>query len=375
MLYAVVDVFRLITFVGRRIDVDQFPPFAFRPERFWGSALVASHDRAGSLKNDRCRAVVLLQLEDLGIREHAGKVENVCDVGAAPGVYGLVIVSHDANLPVLLSQAPDKLKLGPIGVLVLIHQYILKLLPVASQYARVLLEKGKGQQKQIVEIQGVVLFQTPLVLPEYGHQDLRLDASGLVRQLVRSKHTVLGMADAGLEGLGRVKVQVVIVLLQDLLKQAELVVGIIDDKILPVTQALDFPSQDAGTDGVEGAYVGIVAASRKVGPIRDGGLAAALSPLMKEGIDPAAHLSGRLVGKSDRQDIAGRQSFLLDEVDDLVGKNPCLAASSPGKNEHRGVHIFHGLNLDGIQFVEIHCALPGKRWMRRPITAELVLLA
>ena len=67
-------------------------------------------------------AVVLFQLEQLGLRVVFFEVEDVLDVGAAKGVDALGIVSHHTDILMHGAQLLDDEVLGEVGVLVLVHQ-------------------------------------------------------------------------------------------------------------------------------------------------------------------------------------------------------------------------------------------------------------
>ena len=126
--------------VGRRKNLQLFPSLASSPQRFRSPVLISFHHRIGRRQNYRCGAVVLFQFEHLGILEHLGKIQDIGDVRPPPAIDRLVVIAHYANLPVLLSQPLDELELGPVGILVLIHQHILETLAVILQYFRILVE-------------------------------------------------------------------------------------------------------------------------------------------------------------------------------------------------------------------------------------------
>ena len=61
-------------------------------------------------------------------------------------------------------QLQDKLVLCPVGVLVLVHQYVGKAVLVGGEHVRVLAEQPDGEHEQVVEIHGVGRHQPLLVL-------------------------------------------------------------------------------------------------------------------------------------------------------------------------------------------------------------------
>ena len=87
-----------------------------------------------------CRAVVLLQLEYLGVGIQFGEREDVVNLGSAKRIYALCIVAHDTDDVALLRELCHNLVLGEVGVLVFIHQYISEHLCIAAAHLRVVVE-------------------------------------------------------------------------------------------------------------------------------------------------------------------------------------------------------------------------------------------
>jgi len=75
----------------------------------------------------------------------------------------------------VLRQLPDDVVLGEIGILVLIHEDILKLIAVSLQYIAVIAEQDIGIHQQVVEMVALVYLEEPRAP---GHtvvfQDLRI---------------------------------------------------------------------------------------------------------------------------------------------------------------------------------------------------------
>ena len=101
------------------------------------------------------RAVVLLQLDDLDLREMLFHVEQVGDLRAAPAVNALVVVADHAQVAMLLRQRLDELELRGVGVLVFVHHHVAVLRAAGLQRVGMLAEEPQREQDQIVEIHGV----------------------------------------------------------------------------------------------------------------------------------------------------------------------------------------------------------------------------
>ena len=72
----------------------------------------------------------------------------------------------------------------------------------------------------------------------------------------------------------------------------------------------------------------------------------------EERLDPAGHLTRRLVGEGDGQQVARRDTALAGEPGDPVGDDARLAAPGAGQDEERPVTGGDGLALRRVQIVE-----------------------
>ena len=100
------------------LDLD--PALVLGPELLVLARDVARDDRMGGVEDQLGRPVVLLQLDDGRRRPVALEIEDVPEVGAAPGVDRLVVVADDAEVVVGRRQRPDPQVLGAVRVLVFV---------------------------------------------------------------------------------------------------------------------------------------------------------------------------------------------------------------------------------------------------------------
>ena len=121
------------------------------------TALAASRIRFG-------RAVVLLQLDDPGVRVIPLKIEDVADVRPAKTVDALVGVANDAHVAVAPAQQVDQHVLRVVGILVLVDQHVPEALPVLVEHIGVLSKEAHRQAEQVVEVHRVVGFEFLLVV-------------------------------------------------------------------------------------------------------------------------------------------------------------------------------------------------------------------
>ena len=89
--------------------------------------------RVRRLEDRPGRAVVLLELDDLGVGEVALEVEDVADVGVAEAVDRLVVVADDHQVAVLLGEQLEQPVLGVVGVLVLVDEDVAQGAPQRSR--------------------------------------------------------------------------------------------------------------------------------------------------------------------------------------------------------------------------------------------------
>ena len=96
-------------------------------------------------------------------------------------VYGLIVISHHAEVPVLPCQQTDEAELNCIGVLILIDHQVTKTLLIIFQNFRTLLEKLHCLNQQIIKIESIALFQTILILPVCTRYCLLLHSPPILR--------------------------------------------------------------------------------------------------------------------------------------------------------------------------------------------------
>ena len=141
-------------------------------------------------------------------------------------------------------------------------------------------------QQQIAEIAGVQIAEALLILAVEPERDpvgiIRLLGRG---HLVRGEAAVLPALDGREQGARRPFLVVQILGDDELLQQAELIVGIEDGEIGREAHDLGMAAQQPGGQRMEGAEP------------------PALHRPADEGRDPVLHLAGRLVGEGDGQQL------------------------------------------------------------------------
>ena len=83
--------------------------------------------------------------------------KDVVDVGATETVYALCVVANDTYFLSLVCELVDDCLLGEVGVLILIHEYILKPLGILAPDVLVVGEQDVDVHKQVIKVHGICL--------------------------------------------------------------------------------------------------------------------------------------------------------------------------------------------------------------------------
>ena len=252
-------------------------------------------------------AVVLLELHRVAVGIILLELEDVTDVGAAPGVNGLVVVAHNHDVFVLLRQKPGDRVLRMVRVLIFVHHDVAEALLVGLEHVGMVLQQQVRIHEQIVEVEGVRGTQTLL--------QARVDASGhlphrvnrLLLEIARHDELVFRLGDAPHEGVYGKALRVDVELGHDFLVQALLVVGVVDGEALREAETLGVGAQHAHAHAVEG------------------GDPHAAAPRPDDALKALAHLGSSFVGEGDREDFPRRHVQVLHKMGNTVSEDARLA--------------------------------------------------
>ena len=199
----------------------------------------------------------------MGVGEVLLELEDVADVGAAPGVDALVLVADGADVFRFAGQQLHQLVLGAVGVLVLVDEQVAVAALVALADFAGDLEQAHGFEQQVVEVEGVVLAQLGLVALVDVGDALAVGVLGAEVILLRIDHVVLGPGDAAEDGARGELLGVEPHAAHDLLDDGLLVVLVVDGEgageplAIAHLQSLDVAAQDAHAERVEGGDQGL----------------------------------------------------------------------------------------------------------------------
>ena len=152
------DIFRLLISCVELPETDARPFLLVCPERLVLAPHIVFDHRVGRIQNHLGRAVILLQLDHAGVRVNLLKVQNIADIRPPEFINRLVVIAHHAQVPVLIRQKPDQLKLGGVGILILVHHNVAESVLIGGKHLGVRLEKLHRLHNEIVKIQCVIFL-------------------------------------------------------------------------------------------------------------------------------------------------------------------------------------------------------------------------
>ena len=281
------------------------------------------------------RAIVPLQLDDLGAGEVALEAQDVVHLGPAPAIDRLIVVAHAADIARRGRQQPQPQILGDIGVLIFVDQDVAEATTVFLGQVRVLRQDGDVVQQQIAEIAGVQAAKARLI---GGVQPLALAVGEVFagRQFLGRPAAVLPVVDQARQRLGRPAFGVDIGRFQQLFQHPLLIVGVQDGEGGLQPDQFGVAAQNLRGDGVEGAQP-----AQPFGRVAD------------QMGDPLTHLAGRLVGEGDGQQFPRLGPARRQDVRQPRGQNPRLARARARQHQHRPLGRLHRLALFRVQTGQI----------------------
>ncbi len=207
-------------------------------------------------------------------------------------------------------------------------------------------------QQQVAEIDGVEGLQPLLVLLVELGAAVVVGAGLGGGHLLRRPGAVLPAVDQAREHPGGPALVVDVLGADQLLEQAQLVVGVEDGEVRLQPHQLGMAAQQLDADRVEGAQPGHP-----------------LDGAADQLADAVLHLARGLVGEGDGEDLVGPGAAGVQQMRDARGQRAGLACARAGEHQHGAVERFDRRALVGIQAVQI-----GRRAGRHGAGREALIL-
>ena len=147
----------------KQLYTDFFSSLIFCPESLILSSFIITDHLVSRAQDRLCGAVILFQLNDPCARKRLLKAQYILYIGSAEPVNGLIVVSHHTDVPVFGGQKAHKPELGRIGILILVYHDVTESFLVVLQNLRMGFKELHRFHQQVIEIQGIILFQPHLV--------------------------------------------------------------------------------------------------------------------------------------------------------------------------------------------------------------------
>ena len=299
------------------------------------TARIVGDQGAGRRQNMGGGAVIAFQPHHGGAGEILLEAQDVAHFGPAPGIDALIVVADAADVAVLLRQQPQPQILGDVGVLIFIHQNIMKAALILVQDVRVAQEQGQGVQQQIAEVAGVQAQQALLIqLVQILHASGGELTRRLARQLVGAQPPVLPALNGPHGGVDRPFAPIDALFHHDLFQQAGLVVAVQNGEVAGQPYRFRVTTQDTHGNGVKGAQPNL------------------LGHRADQAGDALAHFAGGAIGEGHRQTGPRLGLAVAQNMGQARSQHLGLAGSRAGQHQNRAVGDGHRLELLRVQPVQ-----------------------
>ena len=149
----------LLSFLVLILSHIKFQLVSFRlvsPESLVLSALVVLYNCICRVKDIAHGTVILLKLYHLSVRVLILKIQDVGNIRTSEFVYRLIIITHYTKVLVLGSQKLHQQKLSVVGILILIHHYVLETFLVIKEHIGIMFKQFDGLKYQVIKIHSII---------------------------------------------------------------------------------------------------------------------------------------------------------------------------------------------------------------------------
>ena len=292
------DEMRLVLLVSAAIGLHQFSSRLAGPQGLPLSPLVVGDYGVGRVEDMGGRPIVLLQTDRPAASVLILKGENVLDGGTAETVDALVVISHHADIVPFAGQQCRQPVLKIVGVLILIDHDVLELSGPVSPGFLIGIQQLHGIGDKIIKIHcphgdhSLYVFDIDLSdggVPLIAHLPVGL------KIVLPGDLLILRLADLRQHGPRRKALFIDVQIFHDLFDEALAVAGIIDRKIIRISNPSGIPAQDTDAAGME-----------RRGPDIPGSIP-------QHHLQTVLQFLRRLVGKGDGKDPPGHHRLQSSE--------------------------------------------------------------
>ena len=117
------------------------------------------------------------------------------NLGTSPPINRLIVIPHNTQVSMALCQGLDDPILTPIGVLILVDQYMVITARFGQPDLGILYQQLLGKHQQVIEIKCRLQLQSPLVTPKSTRCDMLLVARGRTVGILRPNPRILPPTD------------------------------------------------------------------------------------------------------------------------------------------------------------------------------------
>ena len=201
-----------------------------------------------------------------------------------------------------------------VGILVLINVDVLELLLVVGQDIRILIKETQSQHNQIIKVNRLRLTKLFLISCVTLSHDVcvHIASLGSISHIINQVILSIGNASQDCPFIPFFRIQVQ--LFENAFHESSLLSWIHYSKITIVADMIRITTQNTNTHGVKSCNQTVLSS-------------------WIETISTLFHLTSRLIGKSNGQDIPRIDHFFINQISNTVGQNSGLSRTSPRHNQ------------------------------------------
>ena len=307
------------------------------PQRLAQSPAVLRDDAGCRAQDMRGGSIILFEPNDSCAGEVFFELQDILHLRTAPRIDRLIVVADARDVLALLREQPQPEILDGVGILILVDHDVFEAALIVRQHVAVSLQDDEHVKQQVAEIARVQRFQSILILlVEFAAAAVRIAFGFPGVDIGGGKPLVLPLIDQPRQAARRKALFVDVRCDDQLLEQAELIVGIEDGEVAVQPHQLGMATQHLRADRVEGA--------EPRHPLDD---------VAHHLAHAVPHLARGLVGEGDGQNLRWPRFARKQQMREPRGQRRRLARTGAGDDQHRPLGRQHRLPLRRIEPAQI----------------------